>query len=98
MILLNHLKETAYDVLMGASEKSSEPFWIDLVTSEKRCSRRCYSWHASKYRQFNLHVKNWRHRPSFRYTNCLKSLPFICEQSRAVKNDCESSNVVYEKR
>ena len=48
----------------------------------------------AKYREFNQHVSNVRLRPSFRYTNCGKQLPFLCQRANSNAN-CVTSNVSY---
>ena len=34
--------------------------WLNPMGMEKSCGRRCYTWHHSKFAEFNLHVDYWK--------------------------------------
>ena len=93
----NQIWEKNYGLLHEIYPNESEQVWIDtLPPSAKKYSKvRCYSWHPSKFKKYNEHVRNWRARPSFRYNNCGKELSFICE-NLIPNQSCPAAEVTFE--
>lgn len=81
-------QETDQSILESQNFPAGEN-WVNPMELESECGAACYSWHNSEYSRFNLHVENWKNKPSFRYRSCSKQLFFICETTEEVlTNSC----------
>lgn len=74
-------RETDQAVLEAQNFPAGEN-WVNPMELESGCGAVCYSWHQSEYSRFNLHVEEWKNKPSFRYRPCSRPLSFICETTQ----------------
>ena len=74
-------RETDQEILEAQNFPTGEN-WVNPMELESECGAVCYSWHQSEYSRFNLHVEEWKNKPSFRYRPCSRPLSFICETTQ----------------